>query len=73
MELIYHLKKTKKLLKKYDDNPDGKIELGEFMQLKNDIDSKKFRNKSYYKKTSRAKIKHMKTKYKNTRRKKEKK
>jgi len=37
------LKKTKDLLKKYDDNPDGKIEMSEFMKLKTDIDIGNFR------------------------------
>lgn len=61
------LKKTKKLLKKYDDNPDGKIELGEFMQLKNDIDSKKFRKSKFrFKKSRHKKSKTQKRKNKNS-------
>ena len=68
------IKNTKNLLKKYDDNPDGKIEMREFIQLKNDIDTKKFRkikfrkikfsNNTKYNKRKRNKRKHNNTKRK---------
>ena len=37
------LSTTKKLIKSYDDNPDGQIELREFSQLKRDLDSRSLR------------------------------
>ena len=37
------LNKSRELIKLYDDNPDGKIELREFSQLKKDIDSRSLR------------------------------
>jgi len=52
------LKKTKDLLKKYDDNPDGKIEMGEFMQLKTDIDIGNLRKTKRKRKHNRNKHKH---------------
>jgi len=56
------LKNTQNLLKKYDDNPDGKIEMGEFIQLKNDIDTKRFRKSNRTKRNKRKR----KNKSKNT-------
>ena len=37
------LKSVKKLMKKYDDNPDSRIDMQEFFQLKRDIDTNDFR------------------------------
>ena len=37
---------TEALINKYDNNPDKKIELKEFVQLKRDIDNKDFRKKN---------------------------
>lgn len=37
------LKSVKKLMKKYDDNPDSRIDMQEFFQLKRDIDANDFR------------------------------
>ena len=37
---------TKKLLNKYDNNPDSRIDVKEFVQLKRDIDDKDFRDGS---------------------------
>ena len=34
---------TKRLMRKYDDNPDNKIDIREFVQLKRDIDANSFR------------------------------
>ena len=62
------IKNTKNLLKKYDDNPDGKIEMREFIQLKNDIDTKKFRKSKFRNKTKHNKTKHNKTKRNKTKR-----
>ena len=47
------LKNTHNLLKKYDDEPDGKIEMREFIQLKNDIDTKRFRKSNRTKRNKR--------------------
>ena len=40
------VKNTKKVFKKYDDNPDNKIDIYEFVQLKRDIDTDDFRKNS---------------------------
>ena len=37
------VKNTKKVFKKYDDNPDNKIDIYEFVQLKRDIDTDDFK------------------------------
>ena len=37
------MKNTKKVFKKYDDNPDNKIDIYEFVQLKRDIDTDDFK------------------------------
>ena len=63
------LKKTKDLLKKYDDNPDGKIEMGEFMQLKTDIDIGNFRKPTSHSNKTKRKHKRSKHKHKRTKRK----
>ena len=34
---------TERLMRKYDDNPDNKIDIREFVQLKRDIDANSFR------------------------------
>ena len=61
--LKVNIKTTKKILKKYDDKPDNKIDINEFVQLKRDIDldtlKKKIKNKS--RKTIKKKNKSRKT------------
>ena len=51
------IKETKKLISKYDNNPDQKIDLQEFIQLKKDIDEKDFRNTRKYRKRKSKKKK----------------
>ena len=60
------LENVKKLMKKYDDNPDSRIDMQEFYQLKRDIDANNFR------KTKKS-IKNKKVKKRKTIRKKHKK
>ena len=48
---------TEALINKYDNNPDKKIELKEFVQLKRDIDNKDFRKKKLTTKLNLRKIK----------------
>ena len=60
------LESVKKLMKKYDDNPDSRIDMQEFFQLKRDIDTNNFR------KTKKS-IKNQKVKKRKTIRKKHKK
>ena len=57
------IKETKKLISKYDNNPDQKIDLQEFIQLKKDIDEKDFRNTRKYRKRKSRKRKSRKRKY----------
>lgn len=48
---------TKKIFNRYDNYPDKKIELKEFVQLKRDIDNKDFRKKNLTTKLNLRKIK----------------
>ena len=38
---------TRKIIKTYDDNPDNKLEFGEYFQLQNDMDNRKMRKNIY--------------------------
>lgn len=57
---------TKKLLKKYDNNPDSKLDINEFVQLKRDMDERDFRN-NRQRKTRQRKTRQRKTRQKKTR------
>lgn len=51
--LVLSIKSTEKILKKYDDNPDNKIDIQEFVLLKRDIDTNDLRRTNDIKKTKR--------------------
>lgn len=49
------VKNTKKVFKKYDDNPDNKIDIYEFVQLKRDIDTDDFKKTQKNKRINKMK------------------
>ena len=46
---------TRKIIKTYDDNPDNKLEFGEYFQLQNDMDNRKMRKNIYHRVLSKNK------------------
>lgn len=48
---------AQKIIKSYDDNPDNKLEFGEYFQLQNDMDNRKMRKNIYHRVLSKRKQK----------------
>lgn len=48
---------AQKIIKSYDDNPDNKLEFGEYFQLQNDMDNRKMRKNIYHRVLSKKKQK----------------
>lgn len=48
---------ARKIIKSYDDNPDNKLEFGEYFQLQNDMDNRKMRKNIYHRVLSKKKQK----------------
>ena len=46
---------ARKIIKSYDDNPDNKLEFGEYFQLQNDMDNRKMRKNIYHRVLSKKK------------------
>ena len=49
---------ARKIIKSYDDNPDNKLEFGEYFQLQNDMDNRKMRKNIYHRVLSKKKQSH---------------
>ena len=49
---------ARKIITSYDDNPDNKLEFGEYFQLQNDMDNRKMRKNIYHRVLSKKKQRH---------------